>query len=78
MLHAIIANYELSGNGDGQKRDDDNTDWGKTNLVNTQTIDGDNRGSFLTLGEKNQRMKEIGIFSSFGIEWRKRGWSNLC
>ena len=52
MLHAIIANYELSGNGDGQKRDDDNADWGKTNLVNTPTINGDDCGNFLTLGGK--------------------------
>ena len=72
MLHEIILNWEKSGNGDGQQQAEDNVDWGKTSLIDTETIDGDNCGNFLTIGGKKRKMRKNGFFFSFGIEWRKR------
>ena len=51
MLFPIIANYETSGNGGGQRQEDD-SDWGSTNLMETSVVDGDDRNGFLTLGGK--------------------------
>ena len=48
-LHAIIGNWELSGNGEGQRSDDD-PNWGSTDaydLQTTGTIDGSDRVAFL-------------------------------
>ena len=51
MIFPIAKNYEKSGNGGDQRLEDD-MDWGSTNLMEVQTIDGDDRKNFLTLAGK--------------------------
>ena len=51
MLFPIAGNYEKSGNGQDQRLKDD-MDWGSTNLMEVQTINGDDRKNFLTLEGK--------------------------
>ena len=71
MLHDIFKNYELSGNGGGQ-RNEDEKDWGSCSLIGTYLVDGDDRGNFLTLGRKNQKWRNIDIYYITGIVWMKK------
>ena len=52
MLFPIIGAYEESGNG-GDQRVEDTNNWGKTNLTEASTMDGDDRANFLTAGGKH-------------------------
>ena len=45
-LHGIVNKWEQSGNGEGQ-RDEDNPNWGTFNLQVAETIDGDAKDSWL-------------------------------
>ena len=56
MLHDVVKNYELSGNGGGQRNEEDD-DWGSCGLVGTEIVDGDDRSNFLTLGGKKPEME---------------------
>ncbi|KAG7344236.1 hypothetical protein IV203_022244 [Nitzschia inconspicua] len=49
-LHAIVLNWEQSGNG-GQQRSDDAEDWGTVDPL--LVVDGDDRKIFLPSGEAN-------------------------
>ncbi|KAG7340535.1 hypothetical protein IV203_024078 [Nitzschia inconspicua] len=49
-LHAIVLNWEQSGNG-GQQRSDDAEDWGTFDPL--LVVDGDDRKNFLPSGEAN-------------------------
>ena len=51
MLFPIAGNYEKSGNGRDQRLENDE-DWGTTNLMEVETMDGDDRKKFLTLEGK--------------------------
>ena len=51
MLFPIAGNYEKSGNRGDQRLEDD-MDWGLKNLMEVQTMDGDDRKKFLTLEGK--------------------------
>jgi len=51
MLHDIVKNYELSGNGGGQRNEEDDN-WGLCNSIETELVDGNDCGNFLTLGRK--------------------------
>ena len=57
MLHDIVKNYELSGNGGGQRNEEDD-DWGSSGLIGTELVDGDDRSNFLTLGGKKPDMEK--------------------
>ena len=64
----LFSSGEKSDNGDGQQWAEDNVDWGKTSLIDTKTIDGDNSGNFLTLGgTKIDNEKELFLLF-FGIK----------
>ena len=73
MLHEIILNWEKSGNGDGQQRAEDNVDWGKTSLIDTETIDGDNRGNFLTIGGTKPENKKEWFLLFFWYRMEEEG-----
>ena len=45
MLHDIVKNYELRGNG-GRQCNEDEKDWGSCCLIGTDLVDGDDRGNF--------------------------------
>ena len=51
MLFPIASDYEKSGNCVDQCLENDE-DWGSTNLMEVETMDGDDRKKFLTLEGK--------------------------
>ena len=78
MLHEIILNWEKSGNGDGQQRAEDNVDWGKTSLIGTETMDGDNRGNFLTIGGTKPENEKEWFLLFFLASNGGRGTDSVC
>ena len=78
MLHEIILNWGKSGNGDGQQQAENNVDWGKPSLIDTETIDGDNCGNFLTIGGTKPKNEKEWLLLFFLASNGGRGTDSVC